>query len=157
MQTFIEIARKKSLPFTLNSKMADEARIQSLVGQAITRLGAARAFFLQSLTDVWQTLRDSLPEHSDAAPFHSDTAYSRLSIDQRIRIRLAMVEVHDACVDLVNRIYKAAGSTALYSTCILDRLLRDIHTISQHVIVSTKVHEIAGKMTFGSPPDEPFF
>ena len=49
--------------------------------------------------------------------------------------------------------YHAAGGASLYATCPLDRHLRDIHTVNQHIANSPKVTETAGRMLLGLEPD----
>ena len=39
----------------------------------------------------------------------------------------------------------------------LDRHFRDIHTLNQHVVVSQKTYQSAGRMFLGLEPGEPFF
>ena len=76
---------------------------------------------------------------------------------QRARYRLSMTHLTDSCVRAVALMYKAGGGSSLYATPPLDRHFRDIHTLNQHVVVSQKTYQSAGRMFLGLEPGEPFF
>jgi hypothetical protein len=54
-----------------------------------------------------------------------------------------------ACVEVVQLIYKAAGGTAVYQRGPLDRRLRDILTMNQHVVGTMRTYEMAGRLLLG--------
>ena len=57
----------------------------------------------------------------------------------------------------VDLMYKTASGTALYASHPLDRCFRDIHTASQHFVVSTKIVEAAGRVFLGLKPGVPIY
>ena len=64
----------------------------------------------------------------------------------------AYPHVVGACVDAVQLVYKAAGGTAVYQKGALDRCLRDVLTMNQHVIGTSRTYEMAGRLLLGLEP-----
>ena len=56
------------------------------------------------------------------------------------------------CVEAVQLIYKAAGGAAVYQKGPLDLCLRDILTMNQHVVGTTRTYEMAGRLLLGLEP-----
>lgn len=52
-----------------------------------------------------------------------------------------------------DRAYSVAGSSAIFASSPLQRHLRDIHTLTQHVFVAPPIYEMTGKVLFGVEPD----
>ena len=101
----------------------------------------ARSYLFEVMGNLWETLCAGDP----------------LSPQQRARYRLSMTHLTDSCVRAVALMYKADGGSSLYATHPLDRHFRDIHTLNQHVVVSQKTYQSAGRMFLGLEPGEPFF
>jgi indole-3-acetate monooxygenase len=59
--------------------------------------------------------------------------------------------------DTVRRAYDAAGASALYVTCPIERAHRDIHAVTQHIILSEAWLEEAGRVWLELPPNNPMF
>jgi hypothetical protein len=53
--------------------------------------------------------------------------------------------------------YEAAGASALYTDCPLERAHRDIHAVMQHVILAPMWLEEAGRVRLGLAPQNPIF
>ena len=111
------------------------------MGQAEALLGSARSYYFEVMGDVWKTLCAGNPP----------------SPSQRASYRLCMTHLTQACVQAVALMYKAGGDSALYAEHPLDRYFRDIHTLNQHVIMSQKTYQTAGRVFLGLEPGEPFF
>jgi hypothetical protein len=71
------------------------------------------------------------------------------------RWQLAMLNAFDASVQVVQLVYKARGGSAVYTEGTLDRRLRDVLTMNQHVIVSLKSYEAAGRTLLAMEPIQP--
>ena len=52
--------------------------------------------------------------------------------------------------------YTAGGGTALYSTCPLQRRLRDVRAITQHFVVKPDTFTLAGSVLAGHDVDLSF-
>jgi indole-3-acetate monooxygenase len=116
--------------------LRDNVYVQEAVGRAETLLAAARAFFFDIMGDLWMTLLDGRqPSERQVALFTS-----------------AYPHVVGACVDVVQLVYKAAGGAAVYQRGPLDRCLRDVLTMNQHVIGTPRTYEMAGRLLLGLEP-----
>jgi alkylation response protein AidB-like acyl-CoA dehydrogenase len=116
--------------------MRDDVFIQQAIGRADTMLAAARAHHYEVMQDLWDTLVDN-KEPSPIQVAHFTTAHAY---------------VVGACVDIVQLLFKAAGGTAVYQKGPLDRCLRDVLTMNQHVIGTTRTYEMAGRLLLGMEP-----
>jgi hypothetical protein len=45
-----------------------------------------------------------------------------------------------------------AGAVAVFATSPLDRMLRDMHTVAQHMLAGPERFEMAGRMLLGAEP-----
>ena len=140
IDTLLELVGRKPVMFGTNM-LGEEAHIQAAVGQAEALFGSARSYLFEVMGELWETLCAGDP----------------LSPRQRARYRLSMTHLTGSCVRAVALMYKAGGGSSLYATHPLDRHFRDIHTLNQHVIVSQKTYQSAGRMFLGLEPGEPFF
>jgi alkylation response protein AidB-like acyl-CoA dehydrogenase len=138
IDALVELAQgKAAAPGML---LRDEPHIQAVVAEADALVGAARAYTFDVIGDLWATL----------------VAGAEPSATQRARFRLCIVQVHQMCVAAVDRMYHAAGGSAVYVGHPLDRQFRDIHTIYQHAVNSPRTYETAGKVLLGLPVAGPF-
>jgi alkylation response protein AidB-like acyl-CoA dehydrogenase len=117
--------------------LAESATAQIEISRAEATLSAARAFLLDELSAAW-----------DAA-----TAGHRVTAEARARIRLAGVHVAESAVIATDKAYTLAGGPAVFETSPLQRCLRDIHTASQHLQVSPRLHETLGRVLLGQSAD----
>lgn len=116
--------------------MRDEVFIQQAVGRADTMLASARGHFFEVMQDLWASLVDGQePSPAQVARFTTAHAY-----------------VVGSCVDIVQLLFKAAGGTAVYQKGPLDRCLRDVLTMNQHVIGTLRTYEMAGRLLLGMEP-----
>jgi alkylation response protein AidB-like acyl-CoA dehydrogenase len=97
---------------------------------------AARALVFETWQDVEAALDRGAP----------------LSVRQHTLMRLAMTHVTWAAHEVAMFVYKAAGTTALRSGT-LQRLFRDMHAGTQHVVASPPVFRAIGTELAGLAPD----
>ncbi|MFL5288478.1 MAG: acyl-CoA dehydrogenase family protein [Rhodopila sp.] len=116
--------------------LRDEVFIQEAAGRADTMLASVRAYYFDEMGALWETLVAGRPP--------SET--------QLARFITAHAHIIGACVEVVQLVYKAAGGTAVYAKGPLDRCLRNILTMNQHVAGSLRTYEVAGRLLFGLEP-----
>jgi hypothetical protein len=58
---------------------------------------------------------------------------------------------------VVTAVYEAAGTSALYVDCPIERIHRDIHAVTQHIILAPNWLEEAGRVSLGLEPSNPLF
>jgi indole-3-acetate monooxygenase len=98
---------------------------------------AARALVYESWADAWQTLERG----------------ERLTTRQHSVIRLAMAHVTWAAHDVAKFVYASAGTTGLRAGTI-QRLFRDMHAGTQHVVASPPVFRAIGRELAGLAPNQ---
>jgi alkylation response protein AidB-like acyl-CoA dehydrogenase len=116
--------------------LRDDVYVQEAVGRAETLLAAARAYFFDVMGDLWSTLTDGRqPSERQLALF-----------------TIAYTHIVGVCVEVVQLVYKAAGGGAVYQKGPLDRCLRDVLTMNQHVVGTLRTYEMAGRLLLGLEP-----
>lgn len=121
--------------------MAEDPSIQLRVAEAEAKIGAARAWIKQVVSDLLETLKSG----------------DELSWDQRAKYRLACTYALDCATEVVDMMYKNAGGGGVYKPNKLDRNLRDIHTAATHLRFNDLTYIKAGKMMLGQDPEDPLF
>ena len=143
LDALIEIATSKAARrYTVGADlepakmMRDDVFIQQAVGQADTMLTAARGYLFEVMTDFWRTLvADEPPTPTQLARFSTMHAF-----------------VVGTCAEVVQLIFKAAGGAAVYEKGPLDRCLRDVLTMNQHLAGTPRAYERAGRHLLGMEP-----
>lgn len=128
-------------PALATSTLRDEARIQLQIADAEASLRSARAFVYEALQDVWNATANG----------------STATVKERALLRLACVHATKAACEVVERAYHAAGSVALLDTSPLQRALRDVHAVRQHMMVADRYRQDAGRVLLGLEPQESLF
>jgi 3-hydroxy-9,10-secoandrosta-1,3,5(10)-triene-9,17-dione monooxygenase len=114
---------------------------QIRLGRATTRLGAARAAFTASI-------------EAFAAQVESG---EEMSVEQRTRTRMDMVEVVSTCTGIVYELFLDGGSGAAMDSSPLQRAFRDIHTLRTHFVIGPDpAAENLGRVRLGLDPKPPF-
>ena len=138
IETLIEIAFEKQLQRT-NQILRENHGAQIRISQAESLVRSARLFLFDSLEQLWSTL----------------TVTGEASMEARSVVRLAASHAVTSAVQAVDLVYIAAGASALYTSCPLERAFRDVHAITQHIGVHPRVLETTGRVLFGLEPDTP--
>lgn len=140
LDTFVDVARNK-VPRGSRSPLRDNAVVQSNLAQAEAGVRAARAFLLQSVAEIFQAI--SQPG-------------SKLTMDQRITIRMASTYAIHKAREAVDMVYNAAGATAIFANHPLERRFRDIHTVTQQLQGRLSHFETVGAWMLGVDTDLTF-
>ena len=136
LDAFIELARDK-VPFRGKRTLRDNNVVQSRVAQAEARLRSSRALLYQALEEITEEVERS----------------GRLTLDQRMTIRLASTFAIHESLSAVDFAYHAAGSTAIFEANPFERRFRDIHTVSQQLQGRQEHFETVGQYLLGLEPD----
>jgi alkylation response protein AidB-like acyl-CoA dehydrogenase len=75
------------------------------------------------------------------------------TIEQRMGLRLAATHAVRTSAKVVDRAYDAGGGTSIMSANALQRCFRDVHAITQHLIVGMPTMELAGRVLLGVKAD----
>jgi alkylation response protein AidB-like acyl-CoA dehydrogenase len=116
--------------------LRDDVYVQDAIGRAETLLNSARAHTFDVVGDLWASVLDGRqPSERQLALFTTLSPHT-----------------FGVCLDVVQLIYKAAGGSAVYQKGPLDRCLRDILTVNQHVVATARTYEMAGRLLLGLEP-----
>jgi indole-3-acetate monooxygenase len=132
----IALAQGKT-PLFSSKTLAKSALAQLEVARAEADLGGARAFLLDELHRVWEQV----------------VAGGRPSVEDRARVRLAGIHAAERSAQAVDRCYTVAGGSSVFLSNPLQRCFRDVHTATQHLMVSGRVLETIGKVLLGVDAD----
>jgi indole-3-acetate monooxygenase len=136
IDTLIEIAVGKT-PERTTQRLRENHGTQTRVSQAESLVRSARLFLFDSLDRLWTIV----------------TATGAAPMEARAHVSLAASHAASSAVQAVDLMYTAAGANALYASCPLERALRDVHAITQHIGVHPRVIESAGRVLLGLEPD----
>jgi alkylation response protein AidB-like acyl-CoA dehydrogenase len=118
----------------------DVPRVQTVVAEAESLYGGARAYVLDSLARLWDVLERG--DEPDASV--------------RAHVWLARTTAFQHARRVVQELYDAVGASAIYARkSPLDRQLRDIQTICQHVVAQKKSWEPVGQLLLGGATGAP--
>jgi alkylation response protein AidB-like acyl-CoA dehydrogenase len=115
------------------SVLADSAAYSAAVAAAGSHLHT-------SMASVWKKVSNHLPTAEDRAALYSAGLHAAAIA------RAGVVAMH-----------AAAGTPALYVDCPLERSIRDLHTMEQHIAAQPLWLEDAGRVLVGHTPTNPLF
>ncbi len=135
----VELSRDRR---AVRGALRDDPLTQATLGETAARIGACRAYALSAADTAWQEVCET----------------GAMSDRNRAHLRLAITWVHQESLKVMNELYAIAGSTALYTErSSLDRRLRDMHAMNQHVVLGVSNYAAAGRVLLGQEPAAPFW
>ena len=134
LDAFMALARDKT-PRGL-TRLADSATVQSEVARADAALGAARAWVVEVLNDIYANADEAAP----------------IDVPARARVRLACAHAIRSAIKVADITYKRAGVSAIFPGSPFERRFRDIHTLSQQIQSRDAHFETVGRVLLGVPP-----
>jgi indole-3-acetate monooxygenase len=135
LDAFITLAAEKT-PRGLQ-RMADSPVVQADVARREANLGAARAWLIDILKDVWAGAGDMAP----------------IDLAARARVRLGCAHAIATAAEIADYVYKAAGTSAIFPGTPFERRFRDMHTLSQQIQSRDSHFEAVGRVIFNGDPD----
>jgi alkylation response protein AidB-like acyl-CoA dehydrogenase len=131
-----ELAGAKT-PTLSRRTLAERAQVQGDVAKAEAQVASARAWLHEEIGKSWDAAA-----RGDAIP-----------LERRSALRLASTHAVDASVRAVDSCYTLGGGTSVYRASSLQRRFRDVHVITQHMMVAAPTYELAGRILLGLPVD----
>ena len=133
LDDFCRLAQTKT-PLHQTALLRDNAVVQSQVGVAQSQLAAARLFLFATWEEMWRA--------AQAGP---------LSVDQRVRLRMASIHASQQARQVVDACYLAAGALAVLQSNPFERRFRDMHAVSQQAQAQFSIFEAIGRHFLGLP------
>ncbi|HRK71218.1 MAG TPA: acyl-CoA dehydrogenase family protein [Micropepsaceae bacterium] len=132
----VHLAREKT-PEGHRRPLAQRSRTQEDVAAAEASLGAARAYLHQAIGEAYGAARRD----------------GKIGMDDRARLRMAASHAARVAINVTDAMHLLAGGSAVYASSPFQRLLRDVHVASQHMMVGTPTFELAGRVILGVEAD----
>jgi alkylation response protein AidB-like acyl-CoA dehydrogenase len=117
----------------------EQVPAQVAVAKAEAKIRSARSYFYAAAEDLWQTASSA----------------GAITPQLRINVRLAVLTAAENSLDIVESLYRLAGSTAVFQASPLERCFRDIHTAAQHIATQDNRWENTGRVLLGLEPNSP--
>ncbi len=140
LNAFVDLAHNK-VPMLSPSKLMDRPIAQIKIAEAEAKYRSARAFVMETMAAVQDEL-----EGTDQSPGALVTQEARL----------ACTYAANACMELVDSIHNAAGTSASYLANPLERKLRDAHGCATHRWVAHPLFQDLGSIILGNDASEEF-
>ena len=116
---------------------AERAVVQRQVAEAEAAISSSRSFFFESANAAWETACRG----------------DELSMVERARLRLAATNAAHRCAAAVDLLYHAGGGSSVYEDNYLQKAFRDVHVITQHLVVAERSLEVLGRLRLGLESD----
>jgi indole-3-acetate monooxygenase len=136
LASFIELARDK-IPRGAKITMRNNNVIQAEVGLAEVRLSSAYGHLIRSLEDITEAVRGR----------------GHLTLDERMTIRLASTFCIHTALEVTDKLYQAAGATAIFNENPFERPWRDVHSVSQQLQGRQEHFQTVGAYLMGLEAD----
>ena len=135
----IELAGGKR-PRLDRNLLRDKAIVQREIGKAEAIWGSARAFLLETAAAAWES----------ACQVHA------LTLEERIRLRLASTHAIRMAAAVVDIAYEVCGSDAIFENSPIQRRFQDAHVITQQIQGRMAHYDTAGQFFLGLEPEGMF-
>jgi alkylation response protein AidB-like acyl-CoA dehydrogenase len=140
LDEFVTLANSKT-PLMSSSLLRERPIAQHRFGEGTAMYRAARSYLMDAMHDVEEELRAGAPWPGAATTQNA---------------RLACTHVANACMQVVDSITNAAGTSAIYMANPLERKLRDAHACATHRWVAHPLYGELGRIYLGGEPSVEF-
>ncbi len=117
--------------------LRDNPVVQQQVGKAEAIWGSARAFLFDKATAAWE----------------GACTTGALTLEERIRLRLASSNAIRMAAEAVDIAYNLCGSHAIFENNPIQRRFQDVHAITQQIQGRMAHYETAGQFFLGLEPE----
>ena len=137
IDALVEIAGGKT-PAGSSRSLAARASTQSDVARAEALWRSSRALYYESIEAAWESAR----------------RHGAIEVEHRRDVRLATTHATRACAEAVDLMYHLGGGSSVYRSSPLQRIFRDVHVATQHMMVAPATLELTGRLFLGLETDD---
>lgn len=137
VEEVISVAKEKT-PQGSRRTLSQRAVLHRDIAVMDTKLRAARCLFYQTIDDIWHAM-----------------ASRDATLQDRVALRTSNVHAMNTSVEVIDRMYSIVGGSSIWAESCLQRLFRDVHVASQHMMVGEPVMELAGRVILGLDDQAP--
>jgi alkylation response protein AidB-like acyl-CoA dehydrogenase len=132
LDAFTELARTKT-PQSSARMLRDSHHVQTQMALATAKLTAARTLLVTTLEEVWSSV----------------VTHGEMSLDERMRIRLAGSFATHQAREVMDFAYHEAGAGAIFPTQPFERRFRDLNSVTQQIQARAAHFETVGAHLLG--------
>jgi alkylation response protein AidB-like acyl-CoA dehydrogenase len=132
------IASKKT-PLGSMVPIRERGVIQRKLGIAEALVRSSRVYLHDTISKCWKKV----------------AAGESISLEEKAGLALAAAHTNQSCVQAVELMYTAAGSSGIYKKNKMAHYLADAQVLRQHGFMNESRYETAAQVFFGLPPDLP--
>jgi len=116
--------------------LQDRPHIKVVVGECEAMIESARGYVLDAVESMWEA---QVKQKSELA-------------ERSMRARLAITHAIRQSIEVVDKLFNAAGTNAIHHAVGLERFFRDLHVHGQHISGLSLNFEFGGSVLLGVPP-----
>jgi alkylation response protein AidB-like acyl-CoA dehydrogenase len=135
VETVMALAQTKQAAGS-TTLLRERALFHVRLAEAVALVRAARAWLYTAVQQTWEAMRTR----------------AEVTVAERADVLLASAHATRSAAAAVDLVYTAAGASANARRSPLQRALRDIHAVTQHIATAPSQYESAGRMLVGLPP-----
>jgi len=124
------------IPDASRRTLANRPSTQAEVATAEAMVRAARAYLYESVEAAYEA-----------------GARGELTTSHKVHVRLSTTHAVRTAARAVDTMYGLGGGTSVYRTSPLQRIFRDVHVATQHMMVGTATLELTGRVLLGLETD----
>ena len=140
IETLLELAISK-VQVDPGPGLRDRPAVQALIALSTAEIEAARLLLFAVVDELWRICSQG----------------GRVTDEQCARLWRSIIHAATTAKAIVTDLYAAAGASALYVDCPLERAHRDIYAVGQHMILAPAWLEQAGRVSLGLKATHPLF
>jgi indole-3-acetate monooxygenase len=133
-----ELAAKKT-PLGSMVTIRERGVMQRKLGRAEALVQSARIYLHNKLAECWSRILDG----------------EMISLEEKADLLLAATHVNQSCIEAVELVYTAAGTSGIYMKNKMAHYFTDAEVLRLHGFMNESRYETAGQVHFGLPPDLP--
>ena len=136
LDAFVELAAGK-IPRFSSKSLRDRPSAHRAIAEAEVRVLASRALLMELVAELWRQVLNE--EH--------------ITTRERAIFQIACSDAVRGCVEAVDLVSDAAGTSANFQSHPLERIGRDVRVVRQHLTVAGLHMEDGGRVLLGMPPE----
>lgn len=135
----LKMLASKKTPLGSMVTIRERGVIQRKLGRAEALVQSSRTYLHERIAKCWDMTLAGEP----------------VSLEEKASLLLAATYSNQSCVEAIELMYTAAGTSGIYLRNKLAHHLKDAQVLRQHGFMNESRYETAGQVYFGLPPDLP--
>ena len=135
----LKVLASKKTPLGSMVPLRERGVMQRKLGRAEALVQSSRAYLHEKIAQCWQKV----------------IAGQSVSLEEKAGLLLAATYTNQSCVEAVELMFTAAGTSGIYLRNKLAHYVTDAQVLRQHGFMNESRYETAGQVSFGLRPDLP--